>query len=183
MKLLVAAIACAVIACGGPEKTPPDHGGGGGSGTIGNTADPSTTQPHEVMATLERTACFGSCPMYKVTVYRDGVVAYDGEMFVKQKGAHTGQITANEVADLDRAFGDAHYFDLADKYTNYEMTDMPSANTSYAQGGRTKSIEHYYGDSKAPEALSQLEDKIDTIIHIEQFIGTQAEREANNYYR
>ncbi len=40
----------------------------------------------DVVITLERTQCFGSCPVYKLTVYGDGRVVYEGGGFVKIKG-------------------------------------------------------------------------------------------------
>jgi hypothetical protein len=176
MKTAWIAIAMCAAACGGK----PGGGGGGGGGggtTIGNTSDTPGAAPHEVMATLERTACYGTCPIYKLAVYRDGTVEYDGEGFVKVHGKATGQITLDDVARLDAMFAEAHYFDLKDAYTEYRMTDMPSANTSYAKDGKQKAIAHYHGDDSAPEALSKLEDGIDQVVHVEQFIGTEKERE------
>ena len=40
----------------------------------------------EVVITLERTACFGVCPVYKLTIYGDGRVLYDGIRFVRTEG-------------------------------------------------------------------------------------------------
>lgn len=34
---------------------------------------------------LERTMCFGECPVYKVEILSDGTVNYNGEMFVEKK--------------------------------------------------------------------------------------------------
>jgi len=132
---------------------------------------------HTVMATLERTACYGWCPVYTVTVYRDGAVEYLGTNFVKTKGKATGTISADEVAALDRLFTAAHYFDFKDSYESYDMTDQPSATTSYRADGRSKTVRHYYGDSHAPEALSALETGIDRIVRTERWVGTQAERD------
>lgn len=178
--VLVLAFAFAA-ACG--HKPPTGGGGGGGPEPIGNTGEPGTVGPHEVMATLERTACYGTCPMYKLTIYRDGSVEYEGEEFVKIQGKATGQITPADVTQLDQLFTGAHYFDLNDAYTDYDVTDNPSAKTSYSSGGKTKTIDHYYGDSDAPGVLVTIEDGIDTIVHVEQFIGTEQERQQNQYYR
>jgi hypothetical protein len=166
---LVLAFASALTFAAACGHKPPTGGGGGTPEPIGNTGDGAAVGPHEVMATLERTACYGTCPMYSLTVYRDGTVEYNGEQFVKTQ--------------LDDLFTSAHYFDLKDAYTDYDVTDNPSAKTSYSSGGKTKTIDHYYGDSDAPEVLSTIEDGIDKIVHIEQFIGTEQERDQNSYYR
>ena len=44
------------------------------------------------MITLQRTACFGACPVYTVSIYADGTVAYNGERFVEVEGTQTGSI-------------------------------------------------------------------------------------------
>ena len=36
--------------------------------------------------TLERTACFGSCPVYKVTIFNDGTVRYKSRHLGSRKG-------------------------------------------------------------------------------------------------
>ncbi len=41
--------------------------------------------------TLERTACFGACPVYTLSIYADGTVVYNGERFVDVEGEQTTQ--------------------------------------------------------------------------------------------
>ena len=50
--------------------------------------------------TLERTACFGTCPVYKVTVKRDGNVTFEGTEFVKETGMHSGKISGQQFQQL-----------------------------------------------------------------------------------
>ncbi len=133
--------------------------------------------PHELVATLARASCYGVCPVYKLAIYRDGVVEYTGEQYVELRGPAIGHITAAQLAMLDRMFADARYFERADHYTTEEMTDMPSATTTYQLGARAKRIEHYYGDPSAPRALENLEDGIDRLVGIERWIGTEDVRE------
>jgi len=147
---------------------PPAAGGGGPA--------------HDAMVTLERTACYGTCPIYSVTVYRDGTVVYDGKQFVKIKGRATAQLGPDDIARLDQLFTDSPYLVLDDAYTDYDLTDMENVKTSYHGGGKTKSIDHYHGDEDAPTVLEAIERGVDTIVHVEQWIGTKAERDANNDY-
>ena len=73
-----------------------------------------TTVP---VITLERTPCFGTCPSYKLTIYDDGKVEYEGRDFVKRKGKAEGQITKAELEELIREFERIDYQNLADDYT------------------------------------------------------------------
>lgn len=156
------------------KPTPPDAAAPVTAVVDARPADPPSREP---VATLQRTACFGWCPVYTASIYRDGVIEYTGTDYVKTKGQATGVLPQAKVDAIDKLFAAAHYFDFEDSYTHYEVTDNPSAITSWHHGGKVKTVEHYYGDSHAPQTLTQLEDDLDKLIGIERWIGTRAERE------
>ncbi len=127
--------------------------------------------PHELAVTLERTFCYGECPVYQLAIYRDGVVQFTGKDHVDVIGAAIGHVTQADLAELDRLFADAHYFDLSDRYTRFDVSDRPAVFTSYQLGPRAKQIEHYHGDEHAPRVLEVLENEIDRIAGSERWIG------------
>lgn len=128
--------------------------------------------------TLERTSCFGSCPVYKLTIFNDGKVLFDGKEFVKRPGMDTSQITKSQLEELIRQFEKIDYFKLDENYTDdpkncpQQSTDNPSAITSLNWQGKRKIIRHYYGcsGSKVAEQLTDLEDKIDEVVNTNQWI-------------
>ncbi|HEY1551146.1 MAG TPA: DUF6438 domain-containing protein [Kofleriaceae bacterium] len=144
---------------------------------LSNAAPPAKADA--VIASLERTACYGYCPIYKVSIHADGRVEYHGEHFVKRKGDATGQLSATQLGALRGAFVRASFFELADRYEHESMTDAPSAVVAFSDGGRTKTIRHYHGDDTAPASLDTLEERIDALVDVEQWIGTDHEREAH----
>jgi len=143
------------------------------------TPPPPPPPAHVLLASIDRGMCYGTCPVYTFTVYRDGAVEYEGKDFVKKKGKATGTVTAEQLAALDKLFTDDHYLAYNNDYTHEDATDAPSATTSYQPLGaaKAKTVAHYYGDMKAPESLSKLEEAFDTTVKIEQWIGTRAERD------
>lgn len=128
--------------------------------------------------TLERTHCFGECPVYKITIYDDGSVVYEGKDYVKHKDRATSQITKSELDELIREFEKIDYLNLDENYASSAKncpelwTDNPSAITSLNWKGKTKTVRHYYGcrGSKVAEQLTALEDKIDKIVNTAQWI-------------
>lgn len=114
----------------------------------GCSATPITegTTPSADYIRLERTECLGRCPIYRVTLFRDGTALYDG-----QKHAPTGrkrrQIDPREVDRLIDAF---------DKVGSWKCdperiaTDYPDAIVTVHRHGRTRSLRHNYGDPCAP---------------------------------
>ena len=122
-------------------------------------ASPSSESVENAVITLDRTVCFGSCPDYALTIYGNGTVTYDGRNFVAVTGERTGTIAPEDVRGLVKNFYDIDYFSLRDEYID-QVTDLPTTTTSIRIDGRFKEIVDYYG---APEALRQLENRIDEI--------------------
>lgn len=123
-----------------------------------------------VVITLERTICFGTCPAYLLTIKGDGTVIFDGREYVKSKGQHVTTISHEQVKELVSEFERINYFSFSN-FTDYDVTDMPSATTSITINGITKTVDHYYGDRDAPKELFELERKIDEIANSRQWIG------------
>jgi hypothetical protein len=129
--------------------------------------------------TLERTVCFGACPNYKLTIFSDGRVSYEGIRFVKKMGKATGHISRAKLSNLVRAFLNINYFDLPDSFQPgqnpcpQQATDMPSATTSLTWQGQSKTITHYHGCSGVStlELLTKLENKIDEAVNVKQWTG------------
>jgi len=128
--------------------------------------------------TLERSACFGACPVYKLTIYDDGKVEYEGHEWVKRKGKAQGQITKEALEKLVGEFEKIDYFNLDYFYHNEGKncptlwSDHPTAVTSLEWKGKKKKISHYHG-CKGTTVLAQLtalEDKIDDVVNSAQWI-------------
>lgn len=119
-----------------------------------------------VMASLERTPCFGRCPVYKVEVFSDGRLRWEGFRDVGTKGVAEAQLNEAQLGQVREAFAAAKYLDLAGNFACRETTDMPSAKTFYSDGKRSKSIDHYYGCESTPgvATLKTLEDGLDEIL-------------------
>jgi uncharacterized protein DUF6438 len=129
------------------------------------------------VVTLERMACFGGCPVYRVSAAADGTVTYEGRAHVRQVGPASGRIPPERVQALVSELEREGYFSFADRYVASEpacgrySTDSPTAITSVRWQGRTKRIEHDYGCSEAPGGLIALERRIDEILDSGRWTG------------
>lgn len=128
--------------------------------------------------TLERGACFGTCPIYKVSVTSDGRVTFEGLNYTKVKGKAKGRIKARDFQALVKEFERIKYFSLDDKYEPGEpncgpaATDMPSVKSSIQLKGKTKSVAHYQGclQSEVVRALFALDRRIDEVARTAKWI-------------
>jgi len=110
--------------------------------------------------TLERTGCYGTCPIYLVIISGDGNVTYQGERFVKTLGVQTYQIPQSSVKELVALVYQKNYFSLEDRY-EFSATDLPTVITSVRVGDELKTVENYGG--AGPIQLQEIEKKIDEV--------------------
>ena len=116
-----------------------------------------------VRITLRRTGCFGTCPSYKLTIFGDGTVVYNGDGYVPYCGEYRGHIPIDAVRQLVNQFRAADYFNLFDRYA-LNATDLPTYITSITFDDNTKSVLDYAGvHTGMPEAVDSLENSIDRL--------------------
>ena len=122
--------------------------------------------PADTTIKLERTACFGTCPVYSVTIDGTGNVIYEGTSHVRVEGRQTDRIPVSRVAALLETAERIGFFDLQDHYQTIRnpdgsvtiVTDLPTTFVTITKDGRSKRVEDYIG---APDGLKQLERQID----------------------
>lgn len=129
------------------------------------------------VVTLERTPCFGRCPVYRVTISRSGLVQFEGKRFVADSGSDSARISSEAVTDLLGQLEQGGFYGFDEKYVAGSMgcgpyaTDLPGVITSVDDGQRVKRIEHDHGCSEAPSALASLENKIDQVAGTARWTG------------
>jgi len=65
---------------------------------------PTPSNVKEVVITFERTAGFGTCPIYKLAIHGDGAVIYEGIRFVKIEGTITTATSEDRIKQLISEF-------------------------------------------------------------------------------
>jgi hypothetical protein len=115
---------------------------------------------------LERTACFGTCPVYSVTIFRDGRARYNGIEFVKEKGVRTKTISTGEFKRLAAKVDEIGFFKLKPAY-RANITDLPTTIVTVIRGTESKRVEDYFG---APKRLHGLEELIENVANISRWV-------------
>jgi hypothetical protein len=129
----------------------------------------------DLLIVMETGACFGTCPMYSLTIHANGAVNYEGLKFVKIEGNRSSRISSDQIQELVSAIENANFFALEDQYVT-NATDLPSITLSITMDGREKSIWHYGllncdGElDGAPKELCELENKIDEVTNSAQWV-------------
>lgn len=130
-----------------------------------------------VRVSLERRPCFGTCPVYSVTVDGSGAVRFEGRRFVQDTGTMAGTVPPASVDSLVAELETAGYFAFAERYAMGEpacrryATDLPTVITEVRVGSRAKRVEHDHGCAGAPARLSALERRIDEVAGVRRWVG------------
>ncbi len=136
--------------------------------------------PADTKVVLERTACFGTCPVYKLTMYADGKIEFFGDSYVNAVGNHIKTISQEKVALILAEANSVNFFGLDGKYDCYDATDNPTAIITITNEGKTKRIVHYHGCRSANEkelaALTKLENRIDELAEIDDWLKYDSSR-------
>lgn len=105
---------------------------------------------------MQKTECFGTCPVYTITIYADGKAEYEGVRHVQKIGRFHKQFSPETVNGLIKDFEAADFWNLKDEYVA-EVTDLPTTYLSFNHGGRTKKIKDLV---EAPQQLKDLEQQV-----------------------
>lgn len=69
-------------------------------------------RPVDLEIQLERTQCFGKCPVFEISVTPDGVVRFVGKKFTAVIGERTKRLARAQMLDLQRVVDRVHFFEL-----------------------------------------------------------------------
>jgi hypothetical protein len=144
----------------------------------------SAQQVSTLVIMLERESdVFQTSPEYRISIFVDGTVIFEGKKHVISKEPIRTRIDKEQLANLLAEFERIKYYSLHDRYTASEdgcslrRTDHAFATTTLKLDGKKKSIVHYYGcreegrpDVVFPQALYKLEATIDEVVNAKQWV-------------
>lgn len=110
----------------------------------------------EPLITMEKTECFGTCPVYTIRIFADGRAEYEGIKNVQKIGRYQQQLSTETIDSLILAFEAAGFWQMEDEYVA-EVTDLPTTYVAFHHQGRSKKIKDLID---APQQLRDLEQRI-----------------------
>ena len=109
----------------------------------------------ELIISLQRTACFGTCPIYKIEIFSDGSGIYTGTRFVENIGITKFNLSATQINLILTQAEAIGFTNMKEEYSE-PISDLP---TTFIQI-KDKKIRDYTG---APKTLKKLESLIDQL--------------------
>lgn len=114
---------------------------------------------------VERSPCFGECPVYAAVIHSTGLVEYTGRMYVKRIGDHRGQVGLYEFQRLAQFVAGTTFWEMESYYDfrNASVSDAPASCVLVEAHGRRKLVSSYM-DAGPPE-LWAIAGLIDLLLH------------------
>lgn len=109
---------------------------------------------------IEKLRCMGDCPVFTLEVYENGLILYDGKMFVPLSGKYSGKVSKKELEELQNKFLENGFFDFEDFY-KAQVLDLQTTYIFFSYNGKEKKIRDY---SNPPEKLKELEELLSGLI-------------------
>ena len=109
---------------------------------------------------LERTPCYGTCPIYRATISQNGHITFTGKKFIDLIGTFEADIPEAQVTQLLKEIDQANFFARDSVYVT-GATDFPSIILRVRHNGRYHTVRT---EGEGPKELEQLMQRIDQTI-------------------
>jgi hypothetical protein len=145
--------------------------------SFGQTAGSNEPAP-DTLIVLQRGACEKRCAVYRLVIFADGTVIYEGRYFVRHPGLVKSGISPEALNKLIGDLDAGGFFQMESNY-GYGNTGRcdsieagePMAILSVSNRGRSKTVQHSHGCAGAvPNRLTELEDKVDRAVGAAKWI-------------
>ncbi len=144
-----------------------------------------TGKETDIAVQMERTECFGKCPVYTITIGSDGKVTFEGKQFTNVTGKAEARLEREKIDELIAEVIKADFYSLNSSYFDESdgcpstATDSPTVNLTITLGSYEKSVRHYHGCMEKrdgqyrtyPAGLTNLEERIDEIAGTNRWIA------------
>jgi hypothetical protein len=126
----------------------------------------------DALIQIRRAGCAADkCPVYSVSIFGDGTVAYDGRVNVGVVGQRKSRISPDQLNQLISALESMDFLDLpASGCICASQTGRQMVTLDYRPGAVQKTVAHDTGCWSAPPAMAALEQLIDRSAGVEQWV-------------
>lgn len=119
---------------------------------------------------VNKSPCFGTCPMYKLEITKEGKAYLDARNFLKNdlKGKYTARLSSAQLQNLATELNRLDFTDLKDRYGDNRVTDLPATDLEIRYNGNNTKKIYDYGNQGSP-ALAKFYAYVDSLVYAQQW--------------
>jgi len=118
---------------------------------------------------MNKGACFGSCPVYSIQIDHVGNMVYDGKRFTEKSGMHKNKLSKVEFQSVIDQLAKMNFFALPENYKS-GIADLPSVTIAHTHRGLSKSVT---GKDTRPALLKELQQLIETFAQKDGWVSIE----------
>ena len=130
----------------------------------------------EIRFSMKKSACFGKCPIYKLTIRQNGYATFEGVANTDKLGIYGKQISKDQFKLLEKQFEDSNFESFPVKFQS-QIADLPANTIGYHNGQVYKEIS---GKEERPEQVMQLQFLLEKIADSGNWTLLQSQKEIDH---
>ena len=111
---------------------------------------------------IQKTPCFGLCPVYTASIFKNGTVLYSGIKRVENIGFFSAKMELDSIQALIQEAKRINFEDFQIIYNSIQVTDLPSVITTVRFEEQVKAVVNRY---QGPISLGKFEAMIENTIN------------------
>lgn len=115
---------------------------------------------------MQRTPCFGQCPVYTIRIYQSGRAYLEGKRFFDYEGWFKTKFSESEMIQIKTWANEAGYWKMNHVY-DAPVTDLPSSTTALKTDSQYQWV---YNRMNSPDELRIFERNIETLIKDQDWV-------------
>ena len=108
---------------------------------------------------IERTPCYGRCPVYSLEIMSNGKIKYEGKRNVDKMGVYNYKVSPQKVKSLFAFIEKNKISSLKNKYEQV-VTDLPRLHMAFIIAKKTKKIQNA---EAGPKYLEEIANRVDAV--------------------
>ncbi len=162
MRLLtIIALAFTVLACGTPKTIAQKN--------YSKTITDKEVVEDKLWIKYSRGFCFGTCPVYEISIFKDGSVLYNGKQNVPQLGHSFGKITKEQMEELKEGIKTHSIMTTEEDLLDKMLMDVPTYQLIVVDGKDKRHIKHSGSNGANVKAFEKQLDEMMKTITLEIF--------------
>ena len=117
-----------------------------------------------ILLRIQKTPCFGDCPVYTLSIDKKGNVIYNGSDYVLEKGIREFTLTETQLENITKTLVKKDFSEFKKVYDNPEISDL--ASTFIAHNGKQIEIRLW---NNIPDELIEVHEYVEGILLDKKF--------------
>ena len=131
------------------------------AGCATNNAKALKKKSTEFTFEISTTPCFGTCPVYDLTIKESGLAVYNGKKFPETKGELFKNLPDQEMDSLRDILAGSNFFKMDSVYNDPSVTDLPSTTMTLTLGsGTSKTVMGRIGTPENFDAIKAFVERL-----------------------